>query len=50
MGAGRVRCDVCAVVGLWELLVLRGGGEVLAISVREGAGTKHRSATSERRR
>ena len=40
MGAGRVRCDVCAVVGPWEVLVLRGGGEVLAISVRERRGSK----------
>ena len=39
MGAGRVRCDVCAVVGSWEVLVLRGGGEVLAISVRERRGS-----------
>ena len=31
---------VCAVVGPWELLVLRGGGEVLAISARERRGSK----------
>ena len=47
--AGSLRC--MSVVGPWELVVLRGGGEVLAISVRErGAGVKHRSTTSERRR
>ena len=40
MGAGRVRCDVCAVVGPWELVELRGGGEVLVISVRERRGRK----------
>ena len=40
MGAGRVRCDVCAVVGPREPVGRRGGGEVLAISVRERRGSK----------
>ena len=39
-GVERVRCDKCVVVGPWELLVLRGGGELLAISVRERRGSK----------